>query len=170
MCVRLHSENSEPTIDVVFSNDARRTPPDATALSMARSHHVTHPSQVSARSCLFVRTLMAVCALPEYRIGRNSNNIRTFCDHINVLHIFNQICIVSKSGWSSTNTTTRMPASSLVFPCPRLTPRRHRQADGQFSPLYPPSPSFSSFGAACMKLCCLPPPSLVRNIFLCCLI
>ena len=54
--------------------------------------------------------------------------------------------IVLKSGWSS---TARMPASSLVLlPCLRLTPRRHRQAGGQVSQLYPPSPSFSSFGAA----------------------
>ena len=50
-----------------------------------------------------------------------------------------------------------------------LTTRRHHQADGQLSPLYPPSPSFSSFGAACVKLCGLP-PSQVRNIRLCCLV
>ena len=111
----------------------------------------------------------APSVLPEDRIGRNIIYIRRFCDHINVLHIFDQTCIVLKSGWSST--TARMPASSLVLlPCLRLTPRRHRQADGQLSPLYPPSPSFSSFGAACVKLCCLPPPSLVRNIRLCCLV
>ena len=42
--------------------------------------------------------------------------------------------------------------------------------DGQLSPLYPLSPSFSSFGAACVKLCCLPPPSLVRNARLLCLV
>ena len=57
-----------------------------------------------------------------------------------------QACIVLKSGWSS---TARMPAWSLVLlPCLRLIPRRHGQADGQLSPRYPPSPSFSSFGAA----------------------
>ena len=48
-------------------------------------------------------------------------------------------------------------ASSLVLvPSLPLTPRRHRQADDQLSSLYPPSTSFSSFGAACVKLCCLP--------------
>ena len=76
--------------------------------------------------------------------------IQNFCEHLNVLNIFDQTCIVLKSGWSS---TARMPASSLVlFPCLHLNPRRHRQADGQLSSLYPPSPSFSSFGAACVKL------------------
>ena len=39
------------------------------------------------------------------------------------------------------------------------TPRRHRLADGQLSSLYPPSPSFSSFGAASVMLCCSPPAS-----------
>ena len=37
------------TYDVDFSNDACRTPPDATTLPMAISHHFTHPRQVSAR-------------------------------------------------------------------------------------------------------------------------
>ena len=35
---------------------------------------------------------------------------------------------------------------SLVLPSLPLTPQRPRQADGQLSSLYPPSPSFSSFG------------------------
>ena len=39
------------------------------------------------------------------------------------------------------------------------TPRRHRLVDGQFSLPYPPSPSFSSFGAASVMLCCFPPAS-----------
>ena len=104
-------------------------------------------------SCLFKHTLTAVCALPEYQY------IQTFCEHLNILSVFDhrQTCIVLKSGWSS---TARMPASSLVLlPCLRLTTRRHRQADGQLSPLYSPSPSFRSFGAACVKRCCLPLPS-----------
>ena len=74
-----------------------------------------------------------------------------------------QTCIVLKSGSSS---TARMPASSLVLlPC--LS--HHGQADGQLSPLYSPSPSFSTFGAAYVKLCYLP-PSLVRNLRLYCLV
>ena len=95
--------------------------------------------------------------------------IQTFGDHLNAFYIFGQKdCIVLKSGESF---TVRMPASSLVaLPSPPLTSRRHRQADGQLSPLYPPLPSFSLFGAACVKLCGLPLPSLVRNIRLCCLV
>ena len=61
----------------------------------------------------------------------------------------------------------------LVVCPPSLSPshpRRHRQADGQLSPLYLVSPRFSSFGAARVKLCCLPSPSLVRNTRLCCLV
>ena len=102
---------------------------------------------------------------PSIGLVVNIMFIRTFCDDIYVLHIFDKSCIVLNLAWSST--TARMPASSLVFPCHRLTPRRYRQADGQLSPLY----SFQlSFGAACVELCCLPPPSLVRNTRLCCLI
>ena len=62
------------------------------------------------------------------------------------------------------------PAWYLVlFPCPRLTPRRHRQAHGLLSPLYHPLPSLSSFGAACVKLCGLLPrwtesPSLLSRL------
>ena len=56
------------------------------------------------------------------------------------------------------------PAWYLVLlRCPRITPRRHRQADGQLSPLYPPLPSLSLFGAACVKLSGLSPPWLDRT-------
>ena len=67
------------------------------------------------------------------------------------------------SGWSSTVRILRLVVSPPSLP---LTPRRHRHADGQLSSLYAPS----LFGAACVKLCCLPPPSLVRNTHLCCLV
>ena len=40
--------------------------------------------------------------LPEDRIGRNIIYFRRFCDHINVLHIFDQTCVVLKLGWRST--------------------------------------------------------------------
>ena len=39
------------------------------------------------------------------------------------------------------------------------TPRRHRPDDGQLSSIYPPSLSFSSFGAASVMLCCSSPPA-----------
>ena len=49
------------------------------------------------------------------------------------IHSTRQTCIVLKSGRSS---MARMPASLLVLhPALPLTPRRHRQADGQLSPL-----------------------------------
>ena len=57
-------------------------------------------------------------------------------------------CIFFKSGWSST--AGILASSSDLFLCLRLTPRRHRQTDGRLSPLYPPSSSFSSFGAVCV--------------------
>ena len=39
------------------------------------------------------------------------------------------------------------------------TPQRHRLAGGQLSSLCPPSPSFSSFGAASVMLCSSAPPA-----------
>ena len=48
----------------------------------------------------------------------------------------------------------------VLLSCRRLTPRRNRKADGQRSPRCPFSPSLSSFGAACVKLCGFPPPSM----------
>ena len=54
--------------------------------------------------------------------------------------------------------------------CLTNTLRRHHLAVGHRSSSYPPPPpSFSSFGAACVRLCCLP-PSLVRNTRFCCLV
>ena len=43
--------------------------------------------------------------------------------------------------------------------CLTNTSRRHSRADGELSSLYPSSPSFSSFGAACVMLCCSPTPA-----------
>ena len=44
----------------------------------------------------------APSVLPEERICGNIINIRRFCDDIDVLHIFDQTCIVLKLGWRST--------------------------------------------------------------------
>ena len=56
--------------------------------------------------------------------------------------------------------TQKTPNLLCWFLTRRLTntPRPHRLADGQLSSLYPPSPSFSSFGAASVILCCSAPP------------
>ena len=74
-------------------------------------------------SYLFERTLTAFCALRECRPGRK-DHMRTYntCNHINVVRIFDQTCIVLKPGWSPSSTTARMPASLLVFPCLSLIP------------------------------------------------
>ena len=84
--------------------------------------------------------------------------IRTFYDYLHVRYIFDHNCSILKS-------------LLIVFlQSLPLTPWRYCQAGGQLSSLHSPSPSFSSFGPACVKLCCLPPPSLVRNTRLCCLV
>ena len=94
--------------------------------------------------------------------------IQRFCDHLNVLYIFDQtglyrfevrlelysanaLLVVSPLSLSPSHPPTPPPSR-----CPALTTLL--------------SPSFSSFGAASVKLCCLPPPSLVRNTRFCCLI
>ena len=68
----------------------------------------------------------------------------------------------------------RLCVSACTQKCPnlrrgflkrRLTniPRCHRLADGQLSSLYAPSPSFSSFGAASVMLCCSAPPAYLSS-------
>ena len=65
----------------------------------------------SLRSCDAASVVMCCSArpasssapsgLPEDRIGRNIIYIRPFCDHINVLYIFDKPCIVSTLNWRS---------------------------------------------------------------------
>ena len=104
-------------------------------------------------SCLFELTLTAVYVQPEYHLDRSITCICKFCDHLNVLYIFDQTCIVLKSGCSSTVRMTRLVVSppSLSSSHPPMPPPRRWPA----LVTLPPSPSFSSFGAACVKLCCL---------------
>ena len=56
----------------------------------------------------------APSVLPEDRIGRNIICIRRCCDHIDVLHIFDQTCIVLKLGWRSTTGPPDLWSSSPV--------------------------------------------------------
>ena len=139
MCVSACNKNSEPTMrfSQTTPDEYPPTPPPCrwqlliTLRTLTKFQLVWHHlcDFVLARSsCLFERTLTAVCALQSIGLVVNQIYTRRFGDHVNVLHIFDQTCIVLKSGWSSTSTTARMPASSLVFPCLRLTRRRH-QAD-----------------------------------------
>ena len=64
------------TYDAVFLNDARRTPPVATALPIASSHQFTHLAKLQLGwrrlyvvvlfpSCLVEHTLTAVCVPPH---------------------------------------------------------------------------------------------------------
>ena len=120
---------------------------------------------VLSASCLFEHTLTTVCVQREYQSGRKYN-VRTFGDHQNVLYIFDQTCIVLKSGWSS---TARMPG--LVVSPPSL------------SHSHPPTPPPSRWPAlitllplAMFQLVwrCLCDArlssSLVRNTRFCCLV
>ena len=122
VCVRPPALRKLRTYDVVWWNDAWRTPPDATALPMASSHYFTHPHQVSARlvpplRCCAVPLVLPLRAHPcgrlcFPRIGLVVNKIyiRIFCDHVNVLNIFDQ-----KSGCSSTMGTPHRWSSSPIF-------------------------------------------------------
>ena len=58
----------------------------------------------SVMMCCFARpaSSSAPSVLPENRIGRKLIYIRRGWDHINVLDIFDQTCIVLKLGWRST--------------------------------------------------------------------
>ena len=100
---------------------------------------------------------------PNIDLVANKVYVCTFCDPCKCPSYFDETCIALKSGLSCTSTTARTPISSLIVPCPRLIPCHHSQADGRPSPVCRPSLSFSSFGAACVKLCGLPPPSLDKT-------
>ena len=89
------------TYDVDFLNDAWLTPPDATTLPMASSHHFTHPRQVVALLappmwCCAVPFLLPVREHPYSRLcttlvfvllQKECTLIREFCGHVNVLYI-----------------------------------------------------------------------------------
>ena len=84
---------------------------------------------------------------------------RVCCDHLNISSIFDPACIVMESGWSS---LVRMPR--LVVSPPSLSPSHpSTPPPSRWPALITLPPLFSSFGAACVKLCCIPPPSLVED-------
>ena len=119
--------------------------------------------------CLFEHTLTAVCALPEYKSVVNIMCIHTFCDHLNNLYIFDQTDLYRfevRLELYGTKARLFVGPPPLSFSHLPTSPPSRWPALTTLSP----SPSFSSFGAACVMLCCLPPPSLVRNTCLCCLV
>ena len=86
----------------------------------------------SARSA----SLSAPSVLPEDQIGRNILYIRLFCDHINVLHIFDRTYIVSTLSWRSRTGPPDLFSSSLVsisLPDATATPMA---SSHHFIPLY----------------------------------
>ena len=123
VCVRLHSENSEPTmlISQTTPNEHPQTRPPCRWPAL-----ITLPTLVKFQlvwrrlcdllfrsSCLFEHTLTAVCALLEYQSCRKHNVYSNICEHLNVLHIFDQIDLYRLR--SCCSSTPRMPASPLVL-------------------------------------------------------
>ena len=109
VCVRLRTEDPNPRS---FFCERGLT-------GTRRRHHLdggrrspTYPPSPSLSSFGAASVVMCCSArpasssapsvLPVDRIGRNIIYAALFCDHINVLHIFDQICIVLKLGWRST--------------------------------------------------------------------
>ena len=87
-------------------------------------------------------------------IGLVVNIIHTqiFCDHINVLYIFDQAHIILKSGWNYTARMPRLVVSLLVLPDehpPTPPPSRWPALIG-----LPTLAKFISFGVASVMLCC----------------
>ena len=179
VCVRLHSENSEPTM-LFYQTTPDEDPPTPppcrwqaliTLPTLAKLQLVWRrlcDAVLFLSSCIVEHTLTAVCVIPEYQPGRKYNV------HI-VFFLPSKYRLYFRPDWYREVRLelygANARASSLVLlPSLPLTRRRHHQADGQLSSLYRPSPSFSSIGAACVKLCCLPPPLFVRSTRFCCLV
>ena len=89
-------------------------------------------------ACLFEHTLTSVFTLPEYQSCHiYIMCIQTFCEIPNIFYISDRTDLYRFEVRLELNGGN---ARLIVIPpsCLRLTPRRHRQADGQMSPLYPP--------------------------------
>ena len=94
VCVRLHSENSEPTMFSQTTPDEKKpTPPPCrwpaliTLPTLAKFQIVWRricDVVLFPSSCLVEHTLTAVCVLPSISLIVNTKNIRAYCDHLNV--------------------------------------------------------------------------------------
>ena len=78
----------------------------------------------------------APSVLPKDRIGRDIIYIRPFCDHMKVLNIFDQTCIVSTLGWRSTTGPPDLFSSSLVPVSPPHATAKPMASSHHFTPLY----------------------------------
>ena len=103
---------------------------------------------LSRSSCLFEHTLTAVCVLPEYQPGRKYNVHSKFCEHLNVLYVFHQTCILLKPGWSSTARILRF----VVSP-PYLCPSQYPTPPPSRWPALITSPPLAKFQLVWRRLC-----------------
>ena len=125
-------------------------------------HRSTHPRQVSARLAPPVMYYSPPASSstplwpsvydPSIGLVVNIKYIRTLFYHLRNVLFFYPICILLKSRWNSTARMPRLVVSLLVLP------GEHRLAHRHLSSLYPPSPSFTSFGAASIMLRSPSPP------------
>ena len=160
-CVRMPSENSESTgwLSQTTRDENRQTSPPCRWPPII----TTHPYQVSARSApplwwcgvpLVLPLRAHLLCYPKIGWVVNIICIRRFCDHINILHIFDQtFWSQARVLWWARLAVSPPPLSPSHPPTP---PPSRWPALTTVAPL----PSFSSFGATCVKLCSLP-PSLV---------
>ena len=125
-CVRLRSESSEPIIRCFFKRRLTNTPRRhrladgelSTLYLPWRSFSSFGAS--SAMLCCSARPASSSTPLRPsvcYQVV-NTRYIRTFCDDVNALCIFDSTCIVLKSGLGSTARIPRLvrKAGSLILP------------------------------------------------------
>ena len=117
--------------------------------------------------CLFERHPYAYVCHPRIGVVVNIICIRIFCDHINALHIFDQTWYRYELRLSSRMGPPHHYSSSLSPSHPPMPPPSRWLA----LTTLPPVAKFQHVWRRLLfKLCCFPPPSLVRNICLCCLV
>ena len=91
---------------------------------------------------------------PIISLGVNIMYIQTFCGHLNVTYIIDQTYLYRVEVRLELNGAN---ACLIVGPPPLYPSHSPTPPPSRWPALttkYPPSPSFSSFDAACVKLCC----------------
>ena len=96
-------------------------------------------------------------------------SIHTFCENLNVLYIFDQTYLYRVEVRLELNGAN----PRLIVSPPSLSPSHPPTPPPSRWPALtalPPLAKFQLVWRRCVKLCCLAPPSLVKNIRLCCLV
>ena len=96
-------------------------------------------------------------------------SIHTFCENLNVLYIFDQTYLYRVEVRLELNGAN----PRLIVSPPSLSPSHPPTPLPSRWPALtalPPLAKFQLVWRRCVKLCCLAPPSLARNIRLCCLV